>query len=112
MRPSSRKAKGRRLQNELVAQVLALYPQLEPDDVRPAVMGESGTDVKLSPAAQRLWPFDCECKNVERLNLWQALQQAEANAADGRLPLLVFRRNRSETYAALRLSDLMTLMRS
>ena len=112
MKPASAKAKGRRLQNAVAQAILGLFPSLEPDDVRPAVMGESGSDIKLSPAAARLWPFDTEAKNQERLNIWAALRQAEANAAEGRTPLLVFTRNRGQTYAALPLVDLLDLLRS
>lgn len=111
MKPSSAKAKGRRLQNEVAAAFLETFPELEPDDVRGAVMGESGEDIKLSPAAARLIPFATEAKCQERLNIWAALKQAAANAAEGRIPLLVFKRNRSETYAALPLADLLTLIR-
>jgi hypothetical protein len=107
MRPSSAKAKGRRLQDAVVQALLAAHPELEPGDVRPAIMGESGVDIKLSPAAQRLIPFDVEAKYQERFAIWDALGQATANAGDGRVPLLVFRRNRSETYAAQRLDDLL-----
>ncbi len=110
MKPSSAKAKGRRLQNEIATAYLEAFPGLEPDDVRGAIMGESGTDIKLSPAAARLIPFDTEAKNTERLNVWAALKQATANAGEGRIPLLVFRRNRSETYAALPLADLLPLI--
>jgi ABC-type phosphonate transport system ATPase subunit len=110
MKPSSAKAKGRRLQNEVAAAFLRLSPDLRPGDVRPAIMGESGTDIKLSPLAERLIPFDTECKYQERLNIWAALAQTTANARPGRTPLLVFRRNWSETYATLPLDDLLGLL--
>lgn len=109
MKPSSAKAKGRRLQQELRDRILATFPGLEPDDVRSTSMGAGGEDLLLSPAARKLFPFATECKNQEALSIWKALQQAEANAGEYQ-PLLVFKRNRSETYAAMKLDDLLTLL--
>lgn len=55
-------------------------------------MGAGGEDVQLSPRARQLFPFSVECKNTERLSLWAALAQANANAK-GHTPLLVAKRN-------------------
>ena len=38
-------------------------------------MGESGEDIQLSPAARKLIPFAFECKNQEKLNIWESLKQ-------------------------------------
>ena len=37
-----------------------------------AVMGESGEDIKMARAAREKFPFSIECKNVEKLNVWEA----------------------------------------
>lgn len=105
MRPSSAKAKGRRLQNAIKDMILAAFPSLEPDDVKPAIMGEAGRDIHLSPAAKRLLPVAFEAKNQERLNIWEALKQARSHAKEGEVPLLVFTRNREEVYVALPFKD-------
>lgn len=110
MKTSSAKAKGRRLQDEIRRAILARFPSLEPDDVKCAVMGESGEDVKLSPAARRLFPFSVEAKNVEALNVWKALAQGEGNSG-GYTPILVFRRNRSKTYVALEFTEFLELLK-
>lgn len=108
MKPSSAKAKGRKLQNE-VAEAIQLVLSLPAEDVRPAVMGESGCDIKLSKRAKSVYPFDdTECKCQENLNIWAALAQSESRGAR---PLVVFRRNRSKTYAALPFMDLLELVR-
>ena len=73
---------------------------LEPNDIESQVMGMSGEDIVLSPAAKRVIPYSFECKNQERLNLWGSLEQAEGNSQD-RQPVLVFKRNRSKVYVAL-----------
>lgn len=109
MRTSSAKAKGRRLQNLVRTLVLRAFPELAKADVKCAVMGEAGNDLHLSPRAADYFPFDVECKNVERLNFWGAVRQVEARAT--RTPLLVLARNRTEPWAALPLDRLLVLLR-
>ena len=110
MRPQSAKAKGRRLQQAVRDKLLENAPELEPDDIRSTSMGAQGEDLLLSPAARKYYPFSIECKNQEALNVWAALEQAEVNHK-GNIPLLVFKRNKSETYAALKLDDLLKLLK-
>lgn len=110
MKPSSCKAKGRQLQNFVAAEVRATFA-LPPEDCRPAVMGENGADLKLSANARNIFRFAVECKRQEALNVWQAMKQAESNAAaEGLAPVLVFARNRSPTYACLRFEDFLALV--
>ena len=45
----SRKAKGRVLQNKVREVLLENFKDLEPDDIKTAVMGESGEDIHMSP---------------------------------------------------------------
>ena len=82
MKTRSAKNKGKRLQNDVRDLILETFKQLEPDDVRSTTMGDSGEDVLLSPAARKLFPFSVECKNQERLNLWEAYSQSEANCGE------------------------------
>lgn len=107
---SSGKAKGRRLQNFICEQLMEKHPELREGDIRPAIMGESGVDIKLSPTAKDVIPFDIEAKNQEKLNIWSALKQAEENAENGRVPLLVFKRNRSKTYVVVDWEKFMELL--
>lgn len=109
MRPRSAKAKGKRAQNEVVEAILKVFPELEPDDVRSTTMGDHGEDVKLSPAARKLFPFSIEVKNQEKLSIWSCLEQAEANAKQHK-PLLIFKRNRSKTYCCLSIEDFLELV--
>ena len=110
MKPRSAKNKGKRLQNKVRDLILEKFNQLEPDDVRSTTMGDSGEDVLLSPAARKLFPFSVECKNQEKLNIWSSLQQAEDNAGE-HIPLVVFKRNRSKTYAVLEIQDFIDLIK-
>ncbi len=73
-------------------------------------MGESGRDINLSPKAEETIPWDIECKNTEKLNIWGALEQAKTNAKENRIPLLVFRRNRSKTYCVLEFEQLLRIV--
>ena len=108
MKPRSAKNKGKRLQNNVRDLILEKFNQLEPDDVRSITMGDIGEDILLSPAARRLFPFSVECKNQEKLNIWSSLEQAETNSGK-HVPLLIFKRNRTKTYAVLEFDKLLEL---
>lgn len=110
--PKSSKAKGRRLQQIVAKSFEESIDVLQPGDVKTAIMGERGRDVILSPAAEQVIPFDIECKNVERLDLWGSIAQSEANSSGERIPLLVFKRNRSDVYCVLKLDHLLKLLYS
>ena len=109
MKPRSAKNKGKRLQNKIRDLILEKFDILEPDDVRSITMGDSGEDILLSPAARRVFPFSVECKNQEKLNIWSALEQAEDNSGN-HTPLVVFKRNRTKTYAVLEFDKLLELL--
>ncbi len=112
MRTSSAKAKGRRLQNEVRELLLEYFKdQLEDGDIKTALMGESGEDIKRSPLAKKILPFSFECKNQEKLNIWSALEQATTNCGEGDSAVVVFKRNRSDTYIALKFEDFLELLR-
>ena len=109
MKPRSAKNKGKRLQNKVRDLILEKFNQLEPDDVRSITMGDSGEDILLSPAARKLFPFSTECKNQEKLNIWSSLEQAESNSGK-HTPLVIFKRNRTKTYAILEFNELLKLL--
>ena len=110
MKSRSAKNKGKRLQNTIRDVLLETFDTLEPDDIKSAVMGDSGEDIQLSPAARKLIPYSIECKNQEKLNIWGALEQAEKNSGDSN-PVLIFKRNRSKTYAVLEIEDFIKLIK-
>ena len=60
-----------------------------------AVRWRGGEDVQLSPAARKHFPYSVECKNVEKLNVWAAYEQAEANSGDHE-PILIMKKNRKK----------------
>jgi hypothetical protein len=50
------------------------------------------------------------CKNQEKLNIWDSLKQAESESRRG-VPLLVFSRNNTGVYCALKLNDFIKLLK-
>ena len=72
-------------------------------------MGESGEDIILTPAARDVIPYSFECKNQERLNIWESLKQAEDNCRKY-TPAVVFKRNRTKTYIALELDEFLNII--
>jgi Tat protein secretion system quality control protein TatD with DNase activity len=106
----SSKAKGRNLQN-WVAEKIRQLTGLPKTDVKPAIMGETGMDIKLSQEARRKFPFAVECKNQEKMNIWASLEQAELSAkAEGLMPLLIFKRNNTDRYVTLKAEDFFKLL--
>jgi hypothetical protein len=108
MTPKSAKAKGRRLAAEFAGMVQDKL-KLPAEDVRVTPAGVTGSDLTMSLRALEVFPYDVESKNVEKLNIWDALDQVTKRA--GRLsPLVVFSRNRADTYVALRADDFLDLV--
>lgn len=110
MKTSSAKAKGRRCCQEVKGLIHDNFPELSDADVGIASSGQNGEDILLSPQARGYLPISIECKNTERLNIWKAIEQAEANA-EHFSPIVFFRRNRSKLYAVVDAEDLMWMLR-
>ncbi|HET7111699.1 MAG TPA: hypothetical protein VFI41_12575 [Gemmatimonadales bacterium] len=109
MKPSSAKAKGRRLQQQLAKDVERAFGLAE-GDVLSRSSGATGTDLILSPAATKVFPYAVEAKNQERVNVWQSWTQANANGTARLTPLLIVSRNGiSVPLAILAWDDFLTL---
>lgn len=112
MKSKSAKDKGRRAVLELRERLLKGAPELSEGDVEVKTTSAPGEDLWLSPAARKAYPFVFEVKNVEKLNVWDAIAQADAHAlGTPYAPALVFKRNRSDMYVAVRLDDFIRLLR-
>ena len=109
MKPRSAKAKGRRLQNTVRDELRQAFPMLENDDIKSQTMGMPGEDIVLSPAAKKKICYSFECKNVEKLNVWATIKQAEDNSED-RYPVVVIKRNGTKIYAVLEFDQLINLI--
>ncbi len=109
--PRSRKSKGAKFQNEVRDLLLEKFSdKLEPDDIKTAVMGESGTDIKLSPAAQKLFNYAVECKRTEKVSLRAWWKQARANSTEKLKPLLITKQNREEALVVISLQDFLEML--
>lgn len=91
MRPQSAKAKGRLLQ-KWVREKLIEALDIHPEDIESRSMGAGGEDLIMSRAARKKFPMSVECKNVEKLNIWDAYEQASANSGDYE-PIVVMKKN-------------------
>jgi hypothetical protein len=116
MKTSSVKNKGRTFQKEIAADIRKLFSeQLHEDDVGWCSMGSSGVDIELSPLAQTLVPFDIECKNVEKPNLWEVLRQAWdrdlPKDRPERIPLAALRKNRTKPVVVVPLGWIYDLLK-
>ena len=106
----SSKAKGRRLQNLVRDLLRSVFSFLHEDDIKSQTMGMGGEDVVLSPEARKYIPYSFECKNVERLNLWDAIDQSKSNCGE-RVPVVVIKKNRRNPYAVMPLEEFISLIR-
>lgn len=91
MKTQSAKAKGRRLQQWVRDQLIESL-DVHPEDVESRSMGAQGEDIMLARAAREKFPFAVECKNVEKLNVWNAYDQAKVNSGDYE-PIVVMKKN-------------------
>ena len=97
MRPSSAKAKGRKLQQWFTNKLVEIL-KLDAEDLESRPMGSQGEDIIMGKQSRDKFPYSIECKNQEAVNLWKAYAQAEENCK-GYEPLVVLKRNRSKPLA-------------
>ena len=110
MNVRSNKAKGRKLQNMVRDLLREAFPSLEEDDIKSQTMGMTGEDIVLSPAARKKIPYSFECKNVERLQFWAAVEQACSNC-DDRIPAVIVKKNRQEPYIAIPIESFIKMIK-
>jgi hypothetical protein len=91
MKVQSAKSKGRRLQQWMRDKLIEML-DVHPEDIESRSMGAGGEDLIMARAARKLFPHSIECKNVEKLNVWNAYEQAQANSGDYE-PVLVMKKN-------------------
>jgi len=115
MKTKSVKAKGRKLQNTVRDALRDIYvnttrvPKLKVDDIKSQTMGMPGEDIVLSPKAQEVIPYSFECKNVEKLSIWKAIEQCEQNSNE-RIPVVVFKKNGKVPHITMSLDNFINLL--
>jgi len=91
MKTQSAKAKGRRLQQWVRDQLIEKL-EVHPEDIESRSMGAGGEDLIMARAAREKFPYSIECKNVEKLNVWEAYSQAIENSGKYE-PIVVMKKN-------------------
>ena len=91
MKTQSAKAKGRRLQQWFRDQLIEKL-EVHPEDVESRSMGAGGEDLIMARAAREKFPYSIECKNQEKVNVWESYSQAVENSKDYE-PVVVIKRN-------------------
>ena len=92
MKTQSAKAKGRRLQQwfrDLLVSKLGIYNE----DIESRSMGAGGEDLIMARSARQKFPYSIECKNQEKINIWESYKQASENSKDYE-PVVVLKRNK------------------
>jgi len=91
MKTQSAKAKGRRLQ-QWMRDTLVEELNIHPEDIESRSMGAGGEDLIMARAARLKFPYSIECKNVEKLNVWDAYSQSKENSGNYE-PIVVMKKN-------------------
>ena len=91
MKTQSAKAKGRRLQ-QWMRDTLVEELNIHPEDIESRSMGAGGEDLIMARAAREAFSYSIECKNVEKLNVWDAYDQAKVNSKNYE-PIVVMKKN-------------------
>ena len=99
MKPQSAKAKGRRLQQQF-RDLLIEELNIHPEDIESRSMGAGGEDLIMARAAREKFPYSIECKNVEKLNVWEAYKPADENSKNYE-PVVVMKKNNHKTLVVL-----------
>ena len=94
MKTQSAKAKGRKLQQWVRDQIIEQL-EVHPEDIESRSMGAGGEDLIMARAARERFPFSVECKNVEKLNVWDAYEQAKSNSNDYE-PIVIMKKNQKK----------------
>lgn len=95
---ASRKAKGRRLQQDVCKKISELTGYSWSSDgedmpISSRPMGQHGTDVRMESHVLKEFPYSVECKRCESLSIPKWVGQAEENKLPNTDWLLVFRRS-------------------
>ena len=108
MKTQSAKAKGRRLQ-QWVRDLLIEKLDVHPEDIESRSMDAGGEDLIMARAAREKFPFSIECKNVEKLNVWEAYKQAKENAGKY-VPIVVMKRNQEKPLIVIDAEEFVNIM--
>lgn len=117
MKTRSCKAKGKRLVQLVKSKLLECAPDLQDADIRVPTTSQPGSDLHLSPKAREKYPYVFEMKNVEKLNIHAAYDQAKSHITSdtmdcvfiNQIPIVVFAKNRTEPLVCISLDHFLYL---
>lgn len=66
--------------------------------------GKDSPDVKTNMKGIHI-----EAKDVEKLNIWNALEQSKRDAGKDEIPVVMFKRNRTKVYVAMPFDEFMEM---
>ena len=104
------KQKGRLGQQEIRDKLLETFPEFEPDDIKSTIMGDSGADIQLSPAARKKIPLSIEVKRRkgELKTVYGFMEQASKHSTNE--PVVFFRSDRKPWIVMIGLDNYMELL--
>lgn len=107
------KNKGRLGQQEIRDRLLQEFPEFEPDDIKSTVMGDTGADIQLSPAARKRINLAVEVKRRKSLGktFYEYMEQARGHVKNGEDPVVFFRADRKEWLVMVDLDFFMKLLK-
>ena len=91
MKTQSAKAKGRKLQQWFRDRLIDVL-EIHEEDIESRSMGAGGEDLIMARAAREKFPYSVECKNQEKMNVWESYSQATDNSGDYE-PIVVMKKN-------------------
>ena len=105
------KQKGRLGQQEIRDALLEAFPELEPDDVKSTIMGDTGADIQLSPAARKLIPISIEVKRRKSglKTVYDWMKQADNHTKNP--PVVFYRSDRQKWLVITELDHYIELLR-
>ena len=105
------KAKCRLVQQEVRDKLLETFPDLEPDDIKSTIMGDSGEDIQLSPAARKIIPLTIEVKRRKNnlKTVYDYMEQASSHAKGE--PVVFYRSDRKPWVIMVNMKHYMDLLK-
>lgn len=69
--------------------------------------GKDSPDVKTNMRGIHI-----EAKDVERLNIWGALEQSKRDASEDEIPVVMFKKNRTQVYVVMPFDEFMEFFKA
>ena len=105
------KAKGRLGQQEVRDKLLQTFDEFEKDDIKSAIMGDTGADIQFSPQAKKRLPLAIEVKRrkTELKTVYSYIEQAVKHGTGE--PVVFFRSDRRPWLVMIGMEHYMNLLK-